>query len=124
MSNDHRPAVPVALEQVLTSLSELETVLGERARPAIAAVQAKLRDAMAARDRGDPVAALQAIGEAMSQLSALAEDLDPQEGALMRALSERFRSALLRGDEAGAKRNMEVMFERSGARERKKRGGK
>ena len=37
-----------------------------------------------------------------------------------RSMTERFRAALLRGHEADAKVGMQVMFERSGARERKR----
>jgi len=41
------------------SLGELEIVIGERARPTIVEVRAGLRDAMAARERGDmPVPSL------------------------------------------------------------------
>jgi len=121
MPNEHRPVVPLALEQVIAGLSELEVVLGIAVRGALTAVQMRLTEAMAARDRGDMVAAMQAVGQAMDQLAALAERLDPQEAMLMRMISDRFRSALLRGDQAEAKEDLEVMFERSGARERKNR---
>ena len=70
---------------------------------------------MAARDRGDPVATLRAIGAAMEQLAQLADRLDPQDAMLMRAVAERFRAALLRGDVPEAKQDLDVMFERSGA---------
>jgi hypothetical protein len=122
MANDHRPAVPIALEQVIEGMSELENVLGDAARSVLPAVRARLAEAMAARDRGDPVATMRAIGTAMEQLAALADRLDPEEAAVMRVVARRFGASLLHGDTAEAKRGMDVMFERSGARERKKDG--
>jgi len=123
MANAHQPTVPIALEQVISGLSELEVVLGEPARAVLPAVQASLIEAAAARDRGDPVASLRLIGQAMDRLAALADRLDPREAVLMRAVSERFRTALLRGDLPEARQDMDIMFERSGAQERKKPGG-
>lgn len=120
MANEHRPAVPVALEQLIDGFSELEIVLGDAGRRALPIVQARLTEAMAARDRGDPVASLQAIGAAMEELAALANGLDPFEGAAMRTVAERFRSALLRGDVSEAKGDLDLMFEKSGTHERKK----
>ncbi len=122
MSNEHRPAVPVALEQVIEGMSELENVLGDAARGVLPAVRARLTEAMAARGRGDPVAAMQAIGAAMEQLAALADRLDPQEAALMRAVAQRFGTSLLHGDLGEAKQGMDIMFDRSGARQRKRDG--
>jgi hypothetical protein len=118
--NEHRPPVPIAIEQLVEALAELPNVLGGAAREAIPAVQAHLLEAMAARDRGDPAATLEAMGAAMERLAALADRLDPAEAALMRAVAANFRSALLRGDVPQAKQGMDVMFERSGAREKKK----
>ena len=120
MADAHLTTVPIALEQLIAGLGELEAVLGAAAKPVIAEVQTRLGEAMAARDRGDPVAMMRAIGVAMDRLAALADRLDPQEAALMRAASAQFRSALLRGDTPQAKQGLDVMFERSGARERKK----
>jgi hypothetical protein len=112
--------IPLAIEQVVSGLKELEVVLGAAARPVLASVQARLTEAMAARDRGDPVAALQKISAAMTELAGLADQLDPQEAMLMRMVTERFRAALLRGSESEAKRQVDLMFEKSGALERKK----
>ena len=121
MASAHQPPIPVAIEQLIAGLTELEIVLGDAARPVLASVTAALRDAMAARDHGDPVRALRQIGHAMDQLAALADRLDPQEAMLMRAVSERFRTALVRGDLAEAKQDLEIMFDRSGALQRKGR---
>lgn len=118
---DHRPAVPTALEDLIAGLGELERVFGEPARAVVPRVQAKLTEAMAARDRGDPVETLRAIGAAMEALARLADRLDPQDAMLMRAIGERFQTALLRGDMPQAKQGLDVMFERSGARQRKPR---
>ncbi len=120
MGNEHRPAIPTAIEHVVDAISELETVLGEAGRQVIPIIQVRLAEAMAARDRGDPVATVKAIRAAMEQLAALADRLDPQEAAMMRAAAEHFGAALLRGDLPEAKQGMDVMFERAGARERTK----
>jgi hypothetical protein len=116
MKADHQPQVPVVFEQLLTGLSELELLLGDAGKPVIGAVRSRLRAASAARDRGDPVAMLDAVSAAMRDLAALGERLGPGEGRLMTALAQRFRDALLRGDLAEAKKGMDVMFEQSGAR--------
>jgi hypothetical protein len=119
MADEHQPAIPLAIEQVVSRLSELAVVLGEVATPALAAVERQLLEAMAARDRGDMPAAIGDIGRAMDTLAALADRLDPAEALLMRTLAERFRSALVRGDQSSAKQVAATMFDRSGARERK-----
>ena len=118
MSDTHDPSIPIALESVLTQLGNLETVLGRQVAPRLDAVRAALRTAMAARDRGDLPAAIGHIGSAMDQLTALADQLDPSEGVLMRALAQTFRAALLHGDTAQAKRSADVMLEKSGAVQR------
>ncbi|MBI1813468.1 MAG: hypothetical protein HYR72_00675 [Deltaproteobacteria bacterium] len=120
MADEHQPAVPIAIEQVIARLSELEIVLGEPARAAIPAVRARLIEAMAARDRGDAPAALARVGLAMDNLAALADRLDPAEAMLMRAVAQRFRAALAQGDESTAKQAAADMFAQSGAREFKK----
>jgi hypothetical protein len=60
------------------------------------------------------------ISAAMQRLAGFADRLDPAEATLMRALVQTFRAALLRGNDADAKQTAAVMFEKSGARERKK----
>lgn len=121
MADDHAPPIPTTIEAVLPRLGELEIVLGPGVRPAVDAARRALREASAARDRGDAPAVVAKIGEAMDRLSALADDLDPAEATLMRALTQTFRQALLHGDAADARRAAAVMFERSGAREVKKK---
>ncbi len=116
MSDEHQPQIPNALEQMVLGLTELEAVLGEAGRRAIPAVRDRLGDALAARDRGDPVAMLDAVGAAMQALAAVGEQLEPGEGQLMTMLAQRFQSSLMRGDIPDAKKDMDVMFERSGAR--------
>jgi hypothetical protein len=118
MANDHQPPIPLALEQLVQGLGELEIVIGPNARPIVAGVRDGLIQAMAARDRGDPVEALRLIGTAMEQLATLADKLDPNEAMLMRTVSDRFRSALLRGNLPEAKQGMDVMFDRAGAKKR------
>jgi len=120
MPDQHEPQIPVALEAVVTRLGELQVVLGKHVAPTVAAVRSALITAMAARDRGDMPAAIQQIGHAMDRLSALADQLDPAEAMLMRALARNFRSALLRGDESQVKDSTAKMLQKSGAVERKK----
>lgn len=120
MAHKDEPEVPIALESVTTRLDELQAVLGPRVAPVLAAVRAALISAMAARDRGDRSGTVQQIGDAMDRLAALADQLDPDEAALMRSVAHNFRSALLRGDAAHAKQSAAIMFEKSGAVERKK----
>ena len=95
------------------NLGELEIVIGERARPAIAGVRERLRDALACRERGD-MAAIAAIRLAMSQLAALGSTLDPAEGAVMRTIAERFANALGAGHKGDAKTSVDVMRRKAG----------
>ena len=117
MGNEHQSGTP-ALEDLIAGLGELEHVFGAAARARVPAIQARLVEAAAARDRGDAVATMRAIGAAMEQLAQLADTLDPQDAMQMRVVAERFQAALLRGDAPEAKQGLDVMFERSGARHR------
>jgi hypothetical protein len=121
MADEPHPTHP-ALEDLIAGLAELEHLFGEPARAVIPVVQARLTEAAAARDRGDPVATLQAIAAAMEQLAQLADRLDPNDAMLMRAVAGRFQGALLRGELPEAKQDLDLMFERSGARYRKPQG--
>ncbi len=120
MDDAHAPQIPRAIEQLLHVLGELAVVLGEPGRRAVPIIRTRLIEAMAARDRGNRDATLNAIGAAMREIGALADGLDPLEGQMMRALANRFESALLRGDLGDAKRGADEMFTRSGARARPK----
>jgi hypothetical protein len=57
--------------QLIERLGELEIVIGPQARPVVAEVRNRLRQAAAARERGDVAGALATIGEAMDRLAAL-----------------------------------------------------
>ncbi len=96
------------------NLGELEIVIGERARPAIAAVRAGLRDAIACRERGDMPGSLAAIRLAMERLAALASTLDAEEGAMMRFIAERFTVALGADHKGDAKTVVDVMRRKAG----------
>lgn len=120
MPHKHVEPVPTALEQVVHAIGGLESALGPQVASVLAGIRLTLIAAMAARDRGDVPGAIHEIGKAMDRLAALADQLDPTEATLMRALAQNFRGALLRGDEAQAKQNVAVMFRKSGAAERKK----
>ncbi len=119
MQHKHEDSVPLALEAVVTQLDALLQAFGPGTEPVAAAIRAGLIAAMAARDRGDLAGAIDAIGGAMDRLIGLADRLDPGEALLMRTIAERVRSSLQRGDLAGAKHGSAVMFEQSGAVERK-----
>jgi len=118
---DPNDTVPVAIEAVVSRLNELEVVVGPRAAPVIRTVRDALLGAMAARDRGDRAMVTQRIAAAMERLADLAHELDPAEAQLMRVLTDGFRAALLRGNTGEARQHAEVMFERSGATEIRKR---
>jgi len=96
------------------NLGELEIVIGERARPAIAGVREGLRDALACRERGDMPGSLAAIRLAMERLAALGGTLDPEEGAMMRFIAERFTAALGTGHKGDAKTSADVMRRKAG----------
>lgn len=121
MSLKHDDTDLAALEGVLLRLGEMGAVLGSAAGPVVDAVRHALIEAMAARDRGDMPAAVATIGQAMDRLSGLADNMvDPGEGAMMRAVAQAFRAALLRGDYSDAKAVAARMMRESGAVERKK----
>src|ERR1700677_1187458 len=96
------------------NLDELEIVIGERARPAIAAVREGLRDALACRERGDMAGSIAAIRVAMERLANLGSSLDPEEGAMMRLIAERFTAALGAGQKGDAKSTVDVMRRKAG----------
>ncbi len=100
--------------KLANSLGELEVVIGERARPAVAEVRAGLADAMAARERGAVPEAIAAIRRAMERLAALGAELDPAEGALMRFIAERFTEALEIGRTGEAKEAVGLMRRSAG----------
>jgi len=106
---------PEALEALFSRLGELKIVLGPAAAPGVDQVEADLRSALAARQRGDVAAAVERIGTAMDRLAALAGAGDPAEAAMMRALAAHFRQALVRGALGDAREAADVMRERSGS---------
>jgi hypothetical protein len=119
MTLKHEELELAAIESVSTRLDELRVVLGPEVGQILDVVKASLIEAMACRDRGDVEAAISAIGSAMDRLTHLADRMDAAEGAMMRAVAQAFRTALLRGSFADAKQAADVMMRRSGAIERK-----
>jgi len=77
------------------------------------AVAEQLREALAARDRGDVRAGTIQIARAMHQLVTLVTEALPAEGPLMRAMAERFDQAVRHGALGDAKAAAEVMREQS-----------
>ena len=96
------------------SLRELEVTVGPNARPVIAEVRAKLAEAAASRGKGDMAAAIDSIRTAMGRLAALASELDPGEGYLMRMIADRFNQALNFGDKGTAKETVNFMRHKAG----------
>jgi hypothetical protein len=113
--HSHLIDFPEALETLFSRLGELKVVLGPAAAPGVEGVQRLLREGLAARARGDVPAAVARIGEAMDLLARLAGGLDAAEGAMMRAVADRFRQALARGALGDARETADRMRERSGS---------
>ena len=100
--------------QLIDRLGELEVVIGERARPVVAELRTRLKEAASARERGDVPGALAIIGQAMAQLAGLASHLDAAEGAMMHAIAGSFAQALSAGDRGTAKQAVDVMRNKAG----------
>src|SRR6266700_3568343 len=96
--HSHLIDFPEALEALFSRMGELKVVLGPAAAPGVDEVERHLREGLAARERGDPGAAVVKIA-----------------GAMMRATAERFRQALARGALGEAKETADVMRGRSGS---------
>jgi hypothetical protein len=96
------------------NLGELEIMIGERARPAIAGVRDGLRDALACREGGDMAGSIAAIRIAMERLANLGSTLDPEEGAMMRFIADRFTEALGAGQKGDAKTTVDLMRRKAG----------
>jgi hypothetical protein len=96
------------------NLGELEVTIGERARPIVAEVRQRLHDAIASRERGDLAGSLTQLRSAMERLAAIGGELDPEEGALMRMVAQRFTEALKSGDKGAAKEAVNLMRHKSG----------
>jgi hypothetical protein len=113
--HSHLIDFPEALEALFGRMGELKVVLGPAAAPGVDEVERHLREGLAARERGDLRAAVDKITRAMDLLAGLASHADAAEGAMMRAMAERFRQALARGALGEARETADVMRERSGS---------
>jgi hypothetical protein len=69
MDESHIPQTPRALEEMLNGLAELAVVLGEPGKRAAPIIRSRLIEAMAARDRGDRDATVQAVAAAMREIT-------------------------------------------------------
>jgi hypothetical protein len=96
------------------NLGELEVTIGERARPIVGEIRERLRTAVACRERGDLQGSLEQLRGAMERLAAIAGELDPEEGAMMRMVAQRFTEALKLGDKGTAKDAVNLMRHKSG----------
>src|SRR5213593_465072 len=95
--HSHLIDFPEALEALFSRMGELRLVLGPAAAPGVDEVERLLREGLAARERGDVPVSMGRIAQAMDRLAALASAGDATEGAVMRAMAERFRQALGHG---------------------------
>jgi hypothetical protein len=113
--DSHRLRVPEPLEALIEQLQRLRVAFGDDGAAIIAAADADLRQAAAARDSGHHQEAMGFISRGMARLAALAEGVDPEAGRLMRYLIGRFRVALEHGQADDARQAADVMREMSGA---------
>jgi hypothetical protein len=114
--HSHLIAFPEALEALFGRMNELRLLLGPGATAAVGRIEALLRDALAARERGDVPAAVAGITAAMGQLATAANQAFAGEGEAMRALVGQFQQAIGRGSVGDAEQAAETMRERSGSR--------
>jgi hypothetical protein len=120
MAREDLLLAPESLEALIAGLGDLALAFGPQAAPGLAKVRARLQQALAARKDGDKALAIGEITAAMRLLAQLADGLDAQEAAMMRAIAGQFEAALRRGDAANAADSVDTMRKRSGAV--KKRG--
>jgi len=114
-AHTHLVAFPEALEAFFSRVGELRVVLGPRAAAGVDGLEELIREGLAARDRGDPVTAVQRVVQAMERLADLAGGSDAAEAPMLRAMAQHFATALGRGSLGDAKAAAEVMRERSGS---------
>jgi hypothetical protein len=100
--------------KLANNLGELEVSIGAKARPVVAELRQRLHAAIASRERGDLPDSLEQLRGAMERLAAIAGGLDPDEGALMRMVAQRFTEALKLGDKGTAREAVNLMRHRSG----------
>jgi len=111
----HGARVPEPLEALILQLQQLRLVFGSGEGNLIAAAEADLRQAVAARDGGDQPEAVRLISSGMDRLAQLADSMDHAAGHAMRHVIGQFRTAVVRGHAADARQAAEVMREMSGA---------
>jgi hypothetical protein len=113
--HSHLIDFPEPLATLFGRLGELKVILGPEAAPGVDRVEALLREALAARERGDAVSAVSRVAEAMETLAKLAGQAFPGDAELMRAMVGHFERAMQRGAIGEARQAAETMRERSGS---------
>ena len=113
--HSHLIDFPEALTALFARMAELKLVLGPAAAGGVDQVEALLREALAARERGDVPVAVARIAAAMETLAGLAGGVIPGDAGAMRAMVEQFEQALRRGAVGEAKQAADVMRDRSGS---------
>ena len=113
--HSHLIDFPEALEAFFSRVGELKHALGPKGAAQVPAIEALIAEGIAARDRGDALTALARILQAMQRLAEAAADSGTPEGAMLRAMAERFRQAIDRADLSQAKDAAETMRVESGS---------
>jgi hypothetical protein len=113
--HSHLIDFPEALEAFFSRVGELKHVLGPKGAEGMGAIEALIAEGLAARDRGDAATAVARIVEAMRRLAELASASGTPEGAMLRAMAERFRQAVGQADLSQAKDAAETMRAQSGS---------
>ena len=112
--HSHLIAFPEALEAFVTRMGELTAALGPTKVEGVRALEARVQEALAAREQGDVPRAVGAIVAAMELLADLAGGDPTLDGPRLRAMAAQFRGAMGRGAVAEAKGAADVMREQSG----------
>lgn len=113
--HSHLIEFPEALEAFFSRIGELKHALGPKGAEGVGAVEVLIAEGLAARDRGDGATAVARIVDAMQRLADLASASGTPEGAMLRAMAERFRQAVGRADLSQAKDAAETMRVQSGS---------
>lgn len=106
---------PEALDVFFSRMDEMKRIVGPAHAAEVEKVGVTLREALAARGRGDLPGAMAAIMQAMERLAEVVSGAIPDEGPMMQAMAGAFQQAMVRGAVGEAKAAAEVMREKSGS---------
>ena len=115
-AHSHLFRVPEPLEKLLGEIGEIERLASPAVKGEAERIRTLLEEAMAAQARGDLAAAVSGIARTMEALAALAARVDPTEALDMKAVTQQFARALVRGDVGEATGAADQMRARAGAK--------